>query len=361
MLLSNFFVYANAQEDNEGAELAIKIVGNLPFIEIGKDNIIKLEFEDRFGLNWTSILDKFGWFIPKLEWPFLFGQDVKKYLGYSSVDFYGEVVNNVSGWHAFVDPSEVSKTTGGMKANLTLHVRVDKLSTSSYATIRIKCIRRLANGETEGPTFAYISLKAKPQHYAEIDILQTVKEAAPGSIIYFPVDITNKGNFVDTFQFKPIEEEDGLSGVISGQSIVLSPGETQRVYLQIATPRNFVDFGTPREIKVKAYSVNYPNETFIGNAAIVTRGINMESPAAFILLFIIVIIAIAFIIYKRYRNKSLPSTKKSIEKKSNRQHTKEMIQKENITVSERRVHGNINKKIAKIQREQERQKRKLQK
>ena len=295
-----------AAEDGENAEVSLNIIGEIPLITHFEDNIINLQFYDNFGLNWTRLLKTFPYFYMKLIWPtripfFGFGPEVKKYLGYTSINFYASVIGEPDGWYAYVEPASITESTGGKTANLKLHIKVDKLDAPNSVTVQVRCVRILTNGEVYGTTYANISVKAAQYHFAEIKPVKDIKEAPPASQSYIPVDITNKGNYYDTFLINVIGEN-GVVGISSQEIIVLNPGETQRINIMVMTPEiNFYDPGTIRKIRIEAYSINDPENKFIGEAVVKTVGFYISPPLLLTigLIALLLLITISVLYYKR--------------------------------------------------------------
>jgi hypothetical protein len=298
-------------EEEEGAEVALNIIGEIPPITHFQDNIINLEFYDSFGLNWTQIKKVFAKTILGEMWiKFWWGRvlfrnvpGIEEALGYTSVTFYAEIMGNQSGWSAYVTPASIPRTTGGYKANVQLHVKVEDLTANNSVTVRIKCTRIGVNGGEIGVSYIDIPVKAAPYHYAEVKPTAEVKNVAPASEITIPVDITNRGNYFDTFVIN-IEGKNGAVGLASQQNLVLNPGETRRIYVRIMTPEvTLFDPGTIRQISIQVHSIDDPTSKFTGSIAIKTFGFYLSPPLLLglgIIILIIIIISLIFY-YKRER------------------------------------------------------------
>jgi len=304
-------------EEEEDAGVALSVIGEIPPITHFQDNVINLQFYDNFGLNWTQILNTFGKgpfkYIIKLEWPFLFGEpfkwspEVLEYMGYTTVTFYAEILGNESGWSAYVTPASITQTTGGKQAKIKLHVKVEELTANNSVTVRIKCTRIGVNGGEIGVSYIDIPVKAAPYHYAEVRPATEVKNVAPASETTIPVDITNKGNYFDTFIIY-VEGKNGAVGLASQQNLVLNPGETRRIYVRIMTPEvTLFDPGTIRQISVQVYSVNDPSSKFTGSIAIKTFGFYLSPPLLLGLSIIIFMIIVLSLIFYHKREKELQS------------------------------------------------------
>jgi len=321
ILISLVFLPIGSANEEESAEVSLILLGEIPPIEYFKDNVINIMFKDDFGLNWTNLKERYGKllkFLPgeygvsyfllmKIWWPIYFGKDVAKALGYTSVNFYAEFLDNQSGWHAHVEPATVTHVTGGVIKNLRVHVKIEDLTASCTATLRIKCTRIGITGEPIGVSYVDIPLKAAPYHYAEVRPTAEVKNVAPASEITIPVDITNRGNYFDTFVIN-VEGGNGAVGLASQQNLVLNPGETRRIYVRIMTPEvTLFDPGTIRQITIQVHSVDDPTSSFIGSIAVKTFGFYLSPPLLLGLGVIILIIIISSLVVYYRREKELQS------------------------------------------------------
>ena len=321
ILISSVFLPVGSANEEESAGVSLILHGEIPPIEYFKDNVIDVMFKDDFGLNWTNLKErytKFLKFLPgeygvsyflrmKIFWPIRFGKDVAKALGYTSVNFYGEFLGNQSGWHAHVEPATITHVTGGVTKNLRVHVKIEDLTASCTTTLRIKCTRIGINGEPIGVSYIDIPLKAAPYHYAEVKPTAEVKNVAPASEITIPVDITNRGNYFDTFVIN-VEGGNGAVGLASQQNLVLNPRETRRIYVRIMTPEvTLFDPGTIRQITIQVHSVDDPTSSFTGSIAIKTFGFYLSPPLLLGLSMIIFMIIVLSLIFYYKREKELQS------------------------------------------------------
>ena len=319
-----------AQEEEEDAQVGIRVDGDIPLIEVGKDTVINITFEDRGSLNWSKLLETYGsmfgglgYVYMKVVWPYMFGEQITEWMGYHSIDFYPEVEGNVSGWYAWMEPSEIVRSTLGTTANLKLHVRVDERTQSNAAVIRIKCVRRGITGKPIAVSYSEIAVTARAYHYINIVPLESKKEVSPGSTVTIPVDVKNLGNFVDTFHISAVGEN-GVVGIASDQILVLNPGESQRIYIQATAPITLFDIGTPKNLKILAYSIHEPDNIFTGEIALINKGIYLP----FLIILIVIIGTIVALLYI-YRG-SLSNIKISFETFE----TKETKKKETVEKEE---------------------------
>ncbi|MCD6236934.1 MAG: hypothetical protein J7K13_03160 [Thermoplasmata archaeon] len=359
-----------AQDEEEDAQIGIRVEGNIPLIEVGKDTVINITFEDRGSFNWTQLMKSFPYLYMKVVWPYMFGPWVKEWLGYHSIDFYPEVKGNISGWYAWMEPSEIVGSTAGTSAKLKLHVRVDERTQSNAAVIRIKCVRRGITGEPIAVSYSEIAVTARAYHYIDVVPLESKKEVSPGSTVTIPVEVKNLGNFVDTFHISVVGEN-GVVGLASDQILVLNPGESQRIYIQATAPITLFDIGTPKNLKILAYSIHEPDNVFTGEIALINKGIYLP----FLIILIVIIGTIVALLYI-YRG-SLSNVKISFETEK-----KEIVEKEeeitepveraeekkSIEFTPKVENPSLQKKrtekdelISRILREQDKQKRKFKK
>ena len=157
-------------------------------------------------------------------WPILFQiKDIKRILGYTSISFDVECP---SGWAGKVEPATIAKTTQGyIHDNLTLYLQVTDLASEYNPTIKIKCTRYDVLGGEYGVTYLTLPVKASSLNFAFINALEPTKKAAPRSIVYFPIEIANQGEYRGSYQFS-IDEQSGMIGLVSQQTLILEPGET---------------------------------------------------------------------------------------------------------------------------------------
>jgi len=382
ILLPCTSIISKAQTD---AEETLYVVGDIPPIKIGEDAKINLVFEDHAGYNYTYMIESFGWFVVNVLWPIEFGlilggfnrtyyEEFKNYNCLHSIEFYAYIENNISGWHAIVEPSLITGSTAGHKANLTLLVRVDGMTSYPEANVIIKVVRKGRGGAILGVSYHKIPVKAEHIYLLDIRPQKSVINMSPGDSVTIPVEITNKGNYIETY--KLVVESNGVSlGLIGEQILTINPGETRKINIQIYAPYTLLDLGTAKKIEIKAYPIGSSDVVFTAGVSIFSRGINLLSLPV-VVMFIVVLVLIAYLFTGRERS-YLIRPKKEREKylgekvkgslfverrvdKFKPETMKEEAEKKK-TRQVRRKARDIDRIIAKIQKEQEKQRRKLQK
>jgi len=206
-------------------EAELFILDDVTLVEFGEESTIGLRFKQS-GFNWTD-LNKRGFFFAKIWLPFKFSM-YKHLLGYNSVVFEAEVIGDHLGWEAWVSPSSVTKFTGNSTADVDLHVKVSRPTTENTAKIRIKYTAYSAGSNIIGAASADVLVSIKQYHLAEVNPLVQHKEETPETVVCFPIEVTNRGNYEDTFLFDISTESNGFLGLISGQ-LSLKPGETGQI------------------------------------------------------------------------------------------------------------------------------------
>jgi hypothetical protein len=290
-----------AQEGQESAEIAV-IINDATIPGIQKNwTAINFTVYDFFGLPWDALKDRFTTFQMRVIWPFLFGiPDIKRYLGYTSITFDVECP---MGWSGKVEPATISKTTGGyVHNNLTLYLQVTDLATEYNPTIRIKCIRYDVLGGEYGISYMTLPVKASSLNFAFINPLEPTIKAAPRSIVYFPIQIINKGEYRGIYEFK-IAEQSGMIGLVSQQTLLLEPGETKVVQMGVRTPEAFYDFGTPRNINIIISPLGSPSEQFVTSVVVITEGFYISPLVSIVLAWIIILILLLYFLFFYLRNK----------------------------------------------------------
>jgi len=281
----------SAQEGQTNAEIVANI-NELTIPSIQKNwTAIKFTVYDFFGLPWDKLKDQFTIIQMRIIWPILFQiKDIKRYLGYTSISFDVECP---PGWSGKVEPATIPKTTGEYVHNLTLYLQVTDLATEYNPTIKIKCTRYDVLGDEYGISYLTLPVKASALNFAFVNALEPTKKAAPRSIVYFPLQIMNKGEYRGIYKFE-IEAEEGMLGLISEQTLLLEPGETKIVQLGVRTTEVFYDIGTPRNVKIIVSPLGSSTNKFETNVIVITEGFYI-SPLISIVISIIFILA--FIIY----------------------------------------------------------------
>jgi hypothetical protein len=291
------------EEETTNAEIVVNInQENIPPIQKNW-TAIKFNVADFFGIPWEAIKDD-PWFgnpiLQRFVWPILFGiPDIKRYLGYTSISFDVECP---TGWSGKVIPATIERTTSTFRHTITLYLQVTDLASEYNPTIKIKCTRWDVLGDEYGITYVTLPVKAAALSFAFINALEPTKRAAPRSIVYFPIQITNKGEYRGNYEFR-IEAEKGILGLVSQQSLLLEPGETKTVELGVMTPEAFYDFGTPRNIKIIVSPLGSPLNKFETNVIVITEGFYVSPLISIVLVSIIILILIIYFLFFILREK----------------------------------------------------------
>jgi hypothetical protein len=304
------------QSSEQGAELSvIPAVHQLPLIVPNQQTTIPLRYTDNFGMNWTKLQYFYGntgvrallsFLVTRVIWPIIH-PTWKPFLGYSSVNFDAEIIGNPPGWLASINPRNIAMSTDGTTANLSLNLFVNDLTAANTVTVRISATRILKDGSTYGTSFFEIPVRSAQLNYITVKPDSAVKEVAPSAMVTFMIDVTNLGYFVDTFAAR-ITTDDNVIGTLSQQSIVLQPGETQTIRLQVMTPDIFFDPGTTHTITIKAYSVTYPTNQFTGQVQVMVKGFYISPLTWFVIGVVVFILLFIFILFRylfgwrRYRS-----------------------------------------------------------
>ncbi|KAA0008881.1 MAG: hypothetical protein FE042_00870 [Thermoplasmata archaeon] len=294
-------VSAGEQTD---AEENLWVVGDVPEVKIGEDTTIKLHFEDYTGFNytrwWSSLL---GRILLHVIWPITIGycqggkeglEEFKNAACLHSIEFDAYVEDNITGWHAIVEPSLITGSTEGNKANLTLKVRIDGPTVYPMANVIIKVTRKGANGAILGISYHKISLKAEHIYLLDIKPLKSVVEIFPGSSFSVPVEITNRGNYIETYRISV--DGDGVASLFGSQLLTINPGETIKTNIQIHTPFSLFDLGTARKVEIKAYPLSSPENVFTAGISVVTRGTSLQFIPVLILIIILLVLLVRLLV-----------------------------------------------------------------
>lgn len=369
-ILQSYSTVSKAQGD---AEENLMVVGDTPLVKIGEYTEIKLYFEDYAGINYTWAVDTFGFLIVNVEWPILFGyiygggnrsayQELKDYLCYHTVEFSAYIEGNKSGWYAVVEPSYISGTTMGHKYNLTLKVRVDGVSYSPEATVVIKVVRKGAGGKVLGTSYHRIPLKAEHIYLLEIKPLKSNVIVAPGADVCIPIEITNRGNYIEAYIIKTKGKGDITAGLVGSQEITLLPGETTKINVYVTSPFTLFGLGTPGTLTIEAYPKNNPDIKFFGYTSIVNSGISLLGVPIIIMILITILLLLYILISIPKLSRERPRKEKTIKREEpgreipTKEKEREVKPKEVPPTSK-----DLDRLMTKIKREQEKQRRKLQK
>lgn len=299
---SIFSQIVSGQEEQQTAEIALRI-DDAEIPNIAKNwTAISLVIDDNFGLDWNAFKD-----LPKIIthvlWRIMFGiPDIERYLGYTSILFELDEDSVPDGWFVKIEPSTISETTANMSHNITMYAQVNELAAKYNPTIRIKCRRFDVLGDPYGVTYATIPLKAVSLNYAFVNALEQSKKTAPKTLVHFPIEVINQGEYIDTYHFE-ITDNDGTYSLISHQILVLSPGEKKTVELGVLTPELFFDAGTPRRIDIELYPVGSPSEKFETSVIIITEGFYISPLVGLILAPIIILLIMIYFIFSYLKHK----------------------------------------------------------
>ena len=200
-------IYSNAglikADDNNLPilEAELTILDDVDLVEFGKESTIGLRFTQS-GFNWTKLSETGkplkDFIFAKIYLPILFNSIIYL-LGYNSVVFETEIINNPFGWEAWVSPSSVTYFTGESTADVDLHVKVSRPTTANTATIRIKYTAYSGGENIMGTATTDVLVSIKQYHLAEVNAINQHREVPPDTVVYFPIEVTNRGNYEDTF------------------------------------------------------------------------------------------------------------------------------------------------------------------
>jgi len=321
-LLIIFFILAptfavTAQDDSDlGAETAILLTGDIPIILTDQDNILELQFVDRMGVNWTQ-LQNFTYFLDgsrglgkimsffwtRFWWPVIRHRNWAPFLGYSKIIFDVEIVDNPNGWSASVSPKTIGQSTNGTKALLSVNVQVTDLASENTAIVRVSATRYNKDNSFYGTSYYEIPVRSDRLDYVDIKPLDPVKEVPPDSFVYYQIEITNKGYFTDTFLITT-KSDSSIKAQVNEQSLVLNPGETRIITLQVMTDDIFFDPGTTRTINITSQSLKFPEKIFYAQVQVITKGFYLSPLLLFYTaIIIIILILIYFIFFYRKQKK----------------------------------------------------------
>ena len=280
-------------------EAELVILEDLPLVKFGEESTIGLRFKQS-GFNWTK-LEQRGFFFAKIYLPIVF-RSIIYLLGYNSVVFEAEVVDNPLGWEAWVSPSSVTYFTGDSQAEVDLHVKVSRPTTANTATVRIRYTAYSGGSNIMGTATTDVLVSVEQYHLAEVTALEQHREVTPDSVVYFPIEVKNRGNYEDTFEFEVENESNGFIGLVSGH-ITLKPGETGQVMAMILTPYVYLfDFGTQTSLNISAYSVYEPTKKFSTSISVTSKGVLISEMFLLTIAIIILIVIITYLLKNCYRS-----------------------------------------------------------
>jgi hypothetical protein len=271
---------------------------------------IHLTVIDNYGLNWTAIKEMqkdpkhplykilFSDFWTQTWWVYVY-RIPKGILGYTSILLKPEYPE---GWAVKVIPSAFNTTTAGMRHPVTVYAQVNELASDYNPLIKIRVIRYDTFGAEYGSSYINLPLKAVSLNYAYIDAIEPTKKAPPRSLVNFPIEVTNKGEYRNTFQFN-ITGESGIYGLVAQQSLTLDSGETRIIQLQVITPEVFYDYGTPRKVDISIYPLGNPSGKISASVIVITEGFYLSPLITFILGIIIILSLIIYFLFFYLRAK----------------------------------------------------------
>jgi len=298
LLLSTFTSSVTAQDsvEEESAQVAVAIDGDIPSISNENWTSVNLILYDQFGISWAK-LSQFPKVLVRVIWPITLGPFVRRFTGFTSIELYPEIIEgDPTGWEVRMNKSVVEEADQGRVYKRTLEVQTNRLAVDYSVIIAIKIVRKDVWGDVAGISYAYIPVKSSPFNYLELKSVNPSIKASPKSIVYFQVDITNKGYYEDIFQFD-IKSDDDLLGIANEQSIDIKPGETKRISIGVLTKETFYDPGTPHVIDIYVYSTGDPTKTKVGSVIIITEGFYISPLVGIILAPIIIFLIIIYLLF----------------------------------------------------------------
>jgi len=212
--------------------------------------------------------------------------------------------NYLSGWAAWVSPSSVTKFTGKSSVYLDLKVMASRPSTVNIAKIRIKYTAFSGGNNLLGYGSTDVLVSISQYHLAEINTLIQHREMPPESIVGFPIEVKNLGNYEDTFIFEVNNDSNGFLCLVSDQ-LTLKPNSTGKISAIVLTPDTyFYDFGTRASFNISAYSIYEPSKKFSTSIAITSKGFLIsEIHVLTLAITALMIIIISIIIHKVKKEK----------------------------------------------------------
>jgi hypothetical protein len=144
-----------------------------------------------------------------------------------------------------------------------------------------------------------ILVKVKPYHAIKFETISLI-QLQPNQITSIPIKIENIGNYVDTFNFRIVGDNENVV-LANPVSITLSPGEKKETILGIAVEPSVFDLGTLHQIDIEAYSVYEPNFTISTRTILLeTKGVFISEVAGLSIGFFgfLIMLVVVFYIYK---------------------------------------------------------------
>jgi len=173
-----------------------------------------------------------------------------------------------------------------------------------YATFSGHPFGRLYSGKRLLEFCSYVDIVVKLDRFHLADVIPLKRvEVGPDQLTSIPIEIRNLGSHVDTFNFR-VSSSKGSELIVSPPpAITLGPNEVGYTSVGVASPLTFLDPGTAHSINIEAYSIYEPEAIFNNTATVITRGIYIsEMNAAYAaILFVLLLIAVAFILFRKKR------------------------------------------------------------
>jgi hypothetical protein len=241
-------------------------------------------------------------FVSRYVWPFIH-PTWRRFLGYTSLTLETSIVQgDPRGWYVKIDPTYIAQTDAGkIYNNITLQVKTDDIAVDYAVVVGVKVTRLDVYGNPAGVTNITVPVKASALNNLIMNTIgATTINVPPHSYASFDVNIQNQGYYKDMFFLEFLNTSD-LFVSTSQQVIVLNPGETQAVHIEVLTPERFYDLGTPTKINVYVTSASDPTPRLIGSLVVVTEGVYVSSLVGIILapILIILILLYIFVFYLR--------------------------------------------------------------
>ena len=235
------------------------------------------------------------------------------------------------GWNVYLGLTDFDSYLGTTQKNITLFISIDGPISKRYEEIKIVGYM----GDPEAEEFVYVghcNILLKAENFNRASLFSDEKidiTAAPHTIITYPIVVENKGYFRDKFVFTatPTKEGDlrGWQSSIPG-SVVLDPGESTTVYLNVKTPDVFYVISDINIITVDVFSqqdLNRPLDS--QEVSVRMQGFYFSPLVVFIVIITILILIILIGLVKILKN-FFPK-KSNKDKKKEKKSEKETLRK----------------------------------
>jgi len=301
LLLLNIPVSADGEFED-----AAEIISNInvsdykiPSIRVSEWTSINITVTDAFGIDWEQLSSVFP-IRSRYLWPILH-PSWKPFLGYTSLSFVPEIVEgDPNGWRMKVSPNGIFQANSGNTYDLKLEIQADDINVDYAVVVGIRAIRSDTYGNPIGDSYIYVPVKASALNNVKMQTTVTTKEAPLHSIMSFDATISNYGYYKDMFSIE-LRGENDLEILSPNQVIVLDPGASQKISIDVLTPEKLFDPGTPHRIEVYVTSSGDPDAMHIGSLVVITKGMYI-SPLAFITaapIVLIILLAFLFFMYTK--------------------------------------------------------------